>query len=140
MVLQGKEEEHKEWDSREELRPQLKQEVEKVLGEMADNDFTFELLCDDEIIEALRANLGEPKECVELAELSELIHRKKIAHVLVRFPQPTPRRWVGEPMSRKVGMNLFWFLNVSDARRWGNAIHIQNSACLKILLAHLKLD
>ena len=139
-MLLGKEEEHKEWDSREELRPKLEQEVEMVLGEMADNDFTFELLCDDEIIEALRANLGEPKECVEVAGLSELIQRKKTAYALVRFPQPTPRRWVGDSMPRKVGINLFWFLNVSNAHRWGNAIHIRNSACLKILLAHLKLD
>ena len=33
-MLLGKEEEHKEWDSREELRPKLEQEVEMVLGEM----------------------------------------------------------------------------------------------------------
>ena len=47
----GKEEEHKEWDAREELRPMLEQEVEKVLGERGDKEFMFELLCDNEIIE-----------------------------------------------------------------------------------------
>ena len=44
-----------------------------------------------------------------------------------QVPQPSSRKWVGGPMSKtKMGINLFKFLHVSDACRWGSVIHIFN--------------
>ena len=61
-VRLGSEEEHKEWDTREKLRPRLKQQVERVqwsLGEVweeNDHTFIFMLLCDDSVIKAMRSH------------------------------------------------------------------------------------
>ena len=55
-VRLGSEEEHREWDSREKLRPMLEKEVEEVLGEedcwepldpFDSETFFFTLLCED---------------------------------------------------------------------------------------------
>ena len=49
---------------------------------------------------------------------------------LVRFPNLLLPDGLGDQCSKKVGMNLFSFFNVSNARRWGCVIYITNSACL----------
>ena len=77
----GKEEDHKEWDAREELRPLLEEEVEKVLGYRGDNEFIYGLLCDDEIVEISRTISDGHKESEGMRKLSELMQQKKTEHV-----------------------------------------------------------
>ena len=58
----GSEEEHREWDAREELTSLLGFTVKRVLGirgdfTLGDLEFIFTLLCDNAVIEALREEL-----------------------------------------------------------------------------------
>ena len=81
MPSLGREEDHREWDAKEGIRPMLEQEVERVLGERGDKEFIFELLCDNEIVEKSR-NLSDGSEGKEgLTKLAELIQEKKRTHV-----------------------------------------------------------
>ena len=55
----GSEEEHREWDAREELRPLLGFSVTRVLGihgdvAVGEEEFIFTLFCDNAVIEALK--------------------------------------------------------------------------------------
>ena len=75
-VRLGSDEEHRDWDAREELRPRLEKATKKVLGKkygmesvVDRNNFFYTLLCDDAVFEALR---GGKKE-----ELSALIKQKR---------------------------------------------------------------
>ena len=77
----GREEEHKEWEARELLRPLLEQEVEKVLGKRGDQEFIYELLCDKEIVEKARTLFDGSQENVGMTKLQELIQQKKTTHV-----------------------------------------------------------
>ena len=74
----GSEEEHREWDSREELRPMLEKEVEVVLGEedrleplnaLDSETFLFTLLSDDAVFNALRVG--------EMEKVRKLIKQKR---------------------------------------------------------------
>ena len=67
-VRLGSEEEHREWDAREELRPKLEKEVKEVLGEKMD-EVMFTLLADDAVIKALRGG--------EMEKLAMLIKKKR---------------------------------------------------------------
>ena len=69
QVRLGSEEEHREWDAREELRSKLEKAVEVVLREERDDEFIFTLLCDNEVIEALRGR--------EMGKLATLIKEKR---------------------------------------------------------------
>ena len=55
----GREEEHREWDAREEVRPELEKEAKEVLSENVEDEFLFTLLCDDAVMKALRGREGE---------------------------------------------------------------------------------
>ena len=68
-VRLGREEEHREWDAREELRPMLEEAVKDVLGEEDDYEFMFTLLCDDAVIKALRGR--------EMEKVATLIKQKR---------------------------------------------------------------
>ena len=81
VLPMGKVEKHAEWDSREDLRPLLEQEVERVLGEKGDKEFIYELLCDDEIVERSRALFDGSEDTLGMEKLSDLMHLKKTAHV-----------------------------------------------------------
>ena len=77
----GSEEEHREWDAREELRPMLECAVKEVKGLPGPSDyndynayhlyseFMFTLLCDDAVIKALRGR--------EREKLATLIKQKR---------------------------------------------------------------
>ena len=59
-VRLGREEEHREWDAREEVRAELEKEVKEVLSEeVVEDEFMFTLLCDDAVTKALRGREGE---------------------------------------------------------------------------------
>ena len=80
----GSEEEHREWDAREELRPLLELTVERVLGVHGDftldDDqlFMFTLLCDDAVIEALREELPKIIEHRREARLTSSQRREMV--------------------------------------------------------------
>ena len=99
----GKEEDHKDWDTREEVRPMLEQEVEKVLGERGDKEFIFELLCDNEIVEKSKTLLEGSIKNEEMTRLTELIQEKKRTHVptaekriCIRFLQGIVKEALGD--------------------------------------------
>ena len=75
-VRRGSDEEHREWDARQELRYRLKDAAEEVLGENYGMEsvtdkrkFFYTLLCDNAVIDALR---GGKKE-----KLSSIIKHKR---------------------------------------------------------------
>ena len=53
-VRLGRDDEYREWDTREELRLILEVVVKAVNGEEGDSGFLYTLLCDDAVIEELR--------------------------------------------------------------------------------------
>ena len=65
----GSEEEHRDWDAREELRPELEFVAKLVIGEEGDDEFMFTLLCDDAVIKALSGR--------EMEKLATLIKQKR---------------------------------------------------------------
>ena len=90
-VRLGGDEEHREWDAREELRSRLEDAAEEGLGknygmEYGRNKFFYTLLCDDAVIEALRkeekdSSFGFVSCCFgqneEKEELAALIKQKR---------------------------------------------------------------
>ena len=83
QVRLGSEEEHKEWDAREELRSKLEKEVMEVLREEDDDEFIFTLLCDNEVIEALRGR--------EMGKLATLIKEKRETCLLLDLDEAERR-------------------------------------------------
>ena len=72
-VRLGSEEEHRDWNTREELTPMLQKTVKFVLGEEdlepSDGKFIFDLLCEDAVMEAFRGG--------EMEKLATLIKQKR---------------------------------------------------------------
>ena len=73
-VRLGRDEGHKEWDTREKHRSRLQISVMGVLGmeEAKDKDFIFELLCDNAVIEAVAA-----REAFDSPTMAWLIRKKR---------------------------------------------------------------